>query len=329
LTAKISSSGPGPRPKDWLLLIHQLPAKHAYLRVKVWRRLQALGGVTLKNSVYVLPASDQAREDFLSLLQEIERSGGDGLVCQAEFLRGMRDDEVRALFNTARDADYEAVTRELRQLSQSLRRIKKRQTASPALIKFRQRLADIGRIDYFAAPARIGAEGLLAQLEHSAIVKSRNATKKSVLSAKDLTGRIWVTRRDIHVDRIACAWLIKRFVDPHGTLKFVAGNDYEPLPSELRYDMRDGEFTHEGDNCSFETILKRAAIANPALRAIGEIIHDIDLKDNKFGRPETAGIAHVIAGICRTQGDDEARVMRGKELLDDIYEQFRRAGRKA
>jgi len=315
------------RTNGWLLLIHQLPAKQAYLRVRVWRRLQRLGVVTLKNSVFVLPASDQARDDFQGLLREIERDGGDGLVCQAEFIRGIRDDQVRAMFNTARNSEYAAVTRELRQLSQSLKRIKKRQIAPPpGLIKFRQRLVDIGRIDYFAAPERATAEALLAEIEHSAISKARKPLGKQavVLSAKDLTGRSWVTRRDIHVDRIASAWLIKRFIDPKGTLKFVAGNDYQPLAGEYRYDMHNGEFTHEGEDCSFETLLRRAGISNPALRAIGEIIHDIDLKDGKFGRPETAGIAHVIAGICRTQGEDVARLERGMELLDDTYEQFRR-----
>jgi hypothetical protein len=139
-----------------------------------------------------------------------------------------------------------------------------------------------------------------------------------------MTGKIWVTRRDIHVDRIASAWLIKRFVDPKGSLKFVSGKVHAPQPGEYRYDMQDGEFTHEGDNCSFETLLDRARIADPALKAIGEIIHDIDLNDGKFGHPETSGIAHVIAGICRTQASDEARVARGTELFDDIYEQFRR-----
>ena len=118
--------------------------------------------------------------------------------------------------------------------------------------------------------------------------------------------------------------LIKRFVDPKGSLKFVSGKSYVPGPGEYRYDMQDGEFTHEGDNCSFETILTRARITDPALKAVGEIIHDMDLNDGKFGHPETPGIAHVIAGICQTQGSDEARVARGKELFDDIYEQFRR-----
>lgn len=321
-TAEVASSG-------WLLLVHQLPAKPAYLRVKIWRQLQSLGVVSLKNSVFVLPETEQTRVDFQRLLTEIEREGGEGLICRAEFLAGIRDVQVRALFNAARDADYGAIAKDLRAFSQTLRKAKNRKAdLGPALIKFRQRFTDAGRIDYFGAPGRLPIEALLAALEHRPIAKAPGSTKSDAINSKDLTARTWVTRKDIHVDRIACAWLIKRFVDPRGNLKFVSGNDYQPLPGELRYDMRDGEFTHEGDDCSFETILKRASISNPALKAIGEIIHDIDLKDGKFGRPETTGIAHVIGGICRTHADDEARVARGKELLDDTYEQFRRGGRK-
>ncbi|MEO8896420.1 MAG: Chromate resistance protein ChrB, partial [Rhizomicrobium sp.] len=112
----------------WLLLVHQLPAKHAYLRVKIWRRLQGLGVVSLKNSVYVLPATDQTRQDFQALLREIERNGGDGLVCEAKFVAGMRDDQVRSLFNAARDSDYDALAKDVRQVSQSLRKVKKPKT---------------------------------------------------------------------------------------------------------------------------------------------------------------------------------------------------------
>lgn len=329
MISKIRPPAPEAPGSGWLLLVHQMPAKPAYLRVKIWRRLQGLGAVSLKNSVFVLPATEQAKEDFQRLLKEIERHGGDGLLCQAEFVAGMRNDQVRGLFNAARDADYDAFAKDLRLFSQTLRGEKKGKLnfGSP-LIKFRQRFADISRIDHFGAPGRLRAEALLVGLEHSPLVRAPGSVKSGAIHPKELTGKTWVTRQDIHVDRIASAWLIKRFIDPHGTLKFVPGNDYQPLRGELRYDMRDGEFTHEGDDCSFETLLKRTGVSNPALRAIGEIIHDIDLKDGKFGRPETAGIAHVIAGICRTQGDDEARIVRGKELFDDTYEQFRRSGRK-
>ncbi len=320
----IGNSGSG-----WLLLVHQFPAKPAYLRVKIWRRLQSLGVVSLKNSVYVLPATEQTRKDIQGLLREIERNGGDGVICEASFISGMRDDQVRALFNAARDASYDTLAKDVRLFSQARHKAKRPASGlEPALIKFRQRLAEIARIDYFGAGKRQTVEGLLATLEHSPIAKAPASGKRAVIDAKQLSARTWVTRQDIHVDRIACTWLIKRFIDHEAQFKFVPGKTYQPQPGELRYDMHEAEFTHEGDNCSFETLLKRVGIANPALHAIAEIIHDIDLKDGKFGRSETAGIAHVIAGICRTHAEDEARVARGKELFDDMYEQFRRSGRK-
>lgn len=306
----------------WLMLMFQLPAKPAYQRVKLWRRLHAIGAAGLRNSVYVLPARPETRDSFQRVLREIDHCGGEGLICRSELIAGMRDDQLRALFNAMRDKDYENLTRDMRKLLQAAKR-KKKVTAdsAPVMVKLRQRLADIERLDFFSASGRRPAEALLAQLDHSAIMQEQS---KAAIAPHDLTGKTWVTRQDIHVDRIACAWLIKRFVDTKGSLKFVSGKSYMPLPGEFRYDMQDGEFTHEGDNCSFETILTRARITDPALQAVGEIIHDIDLNDGKFGHPETPGIAHVIAGICQTQGSDEARVARGQELFDHIYEQFRR-----
>jgi hypothetical protein len=310
----------------WLLLVHQLPAKPAYARVKIWRRLQELGAISLKNSVYVLPSSDAARGQFAQLLKEIEHHRGDGLLYEADLVAGMRDDQVRALFNAARDTDFHAVMVELRQLAQAWKKAKKpKSDPAAALARLDQRLSQLGEIDFFGASGRTAAEALLAELEHSAIVRTGPARKPT--APADLTGKIWVTRRDIHVDRIACAWLIRRFIDPKAVLKFVSTKQHDPRANEFRYDMQDGEFTHEGDKCSFEVLLLRARISDPALKNIAEIVHDIDLKDAKFGHPETPGIAHVIAGICRTQGDDEARIARGKELFDDVYEQFRRINR--
>jgi len=318
----------GKSQTGWLMLLHQLPTKPAYQRVKLWRQLQAIGAVGLRNSAYVLPAQPENRDAFEHILRAIDRYGGDGLICQAEIIAGMRDDQLRALFNAARDREYEGLTRDMRKLLQTIKR-RKRVTpdTAPAMVKLRQRLADIERLDFFGASGRRPAEALLAQLDHSAILREE-ATKTAAVAPRDMTGKTWVTRQDIHVDRIACAWLIKRFIDPKGVLKFVSGKSYVPMPGEYRYDMQNGEFTHEGDHCSFETILARARITDRALKAVGEIIHDMDLNDGKFGHPETPGIAHVIAGICQTQGSDEARVARGQELFDHIYEQFRRRKQK-
>jgi len=322
------NSGTNQSLQRWLWLVHQLPAKPAYARVKIWRRLQESGAISLKNSVYVLPSCEGARAQFKQILKEIERSGGDGLVSEADLVAGMRNDQLRALFNGARDADYHTIISELRQLGQGWKKSKKpKSDPVMALARLSQRLSQIGAIDFFGASGRTAAEALLAELEHSNIIRTDTALAPQALRTADMTGKTWVTRQDIHVDRIACAWLIRRFIDSKAVLKFVPTKQYQPRAGEYRYDMQDGEFTHEGDKCSFETLLLRARISDPALTAIAEIIHDIDLKDGKFGHPQTSGIAHVIAGICRTQGDDEARVARGTELFNDIYEQFRRSSR--
>src|ERR1700751_13477 len=108
-------------PERWLLLIHQLPAKPAYLRVKVWRRLQALGAVAVKNAVYALPANEQTQEDFEWVLQEITEGGGEAMICEAQLIGGVSDQEVRALFTAARDEDYEAIAKEANTLAEALR----------------------------------------------------------------------------------------------------------------------------------------------------------------------------------------------------------------
>ena len=315
-------------PAKWLLFVHQLPTKPAYLRVKIWRRLQGIGAIALRNSIYVLPRNDQTREDFEWLLRDIEKNGGGGLICEAEIVDGMRDDQVRAQFDEARDADYSVLIKELRSVSQAVKR-KKQRIANPTalLAKLRQRFVEISKIDFFSATGRMTVEGLLSELEHAAITRSDKNKKKKTSNPLNLKGKTWVTRHGVHVDRIACAWLIRRFVDPNAIFKFVADGEYQAADGELRYDMFNAEFTHEGDKCSFEVLLERAGLNDRALGAIAQIVHDIDLKDNKFARPETSGIAHVIGGICRTQSDDESRIARATPFFDDTYEQFLRATR--
>jgi hypothetical protein len=309
----------------WLMLVHQLPGRPAYARVKVWRRLKESGAISLRNAAYVLPDSAENRAAFAAILEEIEKHGGDGMIVEGGVLAGLRDDQLRAQFNAAREADYREIAEALRELSQAWKKRKvPKSDPVQALARISQRLAALSRIDFFGASGRAAAQALLARLEHSHIARPA----PTAAAPADLKRKTWVTRQDIHVDRMACAWLITRFIDPHAKLKFVPGKEYKPLPGEVRYDMQDGEFTHEGDDCSFEVLLRRANLRDPALKIIGEIVHDMDLCDGKFGHPQTAGIAHVISGICRTPGADTARLERGRELFDDIYEQFRRRKEK-
>jgi hypothetical protein len=314
----------------WLLLIPQLPASPPYLRVKVWRRLQRLGAISLKNSVYCLPASEQSLEDFQWLLREIEQGGGEGAICEAHLIDGLDDKEIQQLFGAARDTDYEEISAQLRPIRASLRRKRKPVTEEDAelkskITKLRRRFGEVGAIDFFGAKGRVIVEGLFSEIEKRlAGDDAASSVRPSPNHPADLIGKTWVTRSGVHVDRIACAWLIRRFIDPQAQFKFVSAKDYDRKIGELRFDMFKGEFTHEGDMCSFEVLLERSALDDPALRAIAEIVHDIDLKDGKFGRDQTPGIAHVIAGICASKKDDPARIERGSALFDDTYEHFRK-----
>jgi hypothetical protein len=316
----------------WLLLVHQLPGKPAYPRVKVWRRLQALGAVTLRNAVYALPASEQTREDLEWVLKEVVEGGGEGMVCEARLVDGLSDQEVRALFNKAREADYDAVAKAARELREALAGkddAAGRSDARARLARLRQEAAKVTAIDFFGANGREAVEGLLASLD--ALLREEEMMgepEEGALSATDeigpLAGRVWVTRQGVYVDRIASAWLVRRFIDPEARFKFVPARGYAPEPGELRFDMFEAEFTHEGDRCTFEVLLARTGLADPALTAIAEIVHDIDLKDGKFGREETSGIAHLITGLTMTNSEDERRIERGAAVLDDLYEYFRR-----
>jgi hypothetical protein len=312
----------------WLLLVHQLPAKPAYLRVKIWRRLQALGAVAVKNAVHALPASDHAQEDFEWLLKEIVDAGGEALICWAEFIDGLTDADVRELFNAAREAAYADIGTEARALSARLAGTppgESRAELKAQLARLKNRHVQTIAIDFFDANGRQATDGLVRGLEHALAEQSiEPAGERTPEPGANLTGRVWVTRTGVHVDRIACAWLVRRFIDSNASFKFVPAKGYVPEPNELRFDMFDAEFTHEGDRCSFEVLMTRAGLDDPALDAIGEIVHDIDLKDEKFGRDEAPGIKTLINGICADTRDDDERLVRGAAIFADLYAVFGR-----
>jgi hypothetical protein len=314
----------------WLLLIHQIPPKPDYLRAKIWRRLQRLGSVPVKNSVYVLPKSEQAQEDFQWVLREVIESGGDASLCEARFVDGLTDNEVEELFRSAREPEYREISREAERLRTSLAKKSKASGASTKqlaveLEKLHKRVAEITAIDFFGAPGREAVERQIFALD--ARLRQPSLSEKAMqmkLQAEEFRGRMWVTRKGIHVDRMGSAWLIRRFIDPDARFKFVPAKGYQPEPAELRFDMYEAEFTHEGDRCTFEVLLERFTLKDPALKSIAEIIHDIDLKDTKFAREETIGIDRLIAGIAMGHKDDDGRLARASAMFDDLYEYFKR-----
>jgi hypothetical protein len=315
----------------WLLLIHQLPPKPHYFRVKVWRRLQRLGAVAIKNSVYVLPKNDQTQEDFQWVVREIIEGGGEASLCEARFVDGLSDDQIEGLFQAARGAEYGELAEEARRLAEiplpeGQLEDDRRTQSEVDLARLKRRLAEVVAIDFFGAPGREAAEGLISGVEARMKEKrsGKQASKIPTTRREDLQGKTWVTRKGIYVDRMASAWFVRRFIDSSAHFKFVPPKGYKPLPGELRFDMFEAEFTHEGDRCTLEVLIERTGVNEPAVGRIAEIVHDIDLKDRKFGRQETPGIEQLIAGIAMAHKEDENRLARAAAVFDDLYEYFRR-----
>jgi hypothetical protein len=239
--------------RRWLLLIHQLPPKPDYLRVKVRRRLKGIGAVPVKQTVYLLPNTDESLEDFQWLRQEIESAGASALIIEATFVEGISDEELDAM----------------------------------------------------------------VQAEQEDTVEHDANSERKVESV--LPGRTWVTRNGVFVDRIASAWLIRRFIDPEARFKFVEARGRAPIPDELRFDMVGADYTHVGEDCTFQTLRKQFGLADAALVAIGEVVHDIDCKDELFGHPETAGVAGMLRGITEATESDDERLARGFLLFDNLH----------
>jgi hypothetical protein len=321
-------SPPSAAPR-WLLLIHQLPPSPAYLRVKTARQLQKIGAVPVKNSVYVLPNTDGANEAFTWLSKEIAGGGGEATLCESSFVGGTSNEAVEALFHAARGKDYQELADEARAALRALGKARrmddgKRAGAKTALGRFRRRMGEIAELDFFGAPGREATSSLLATLEDRLRKPGGEAPALKGAVVRRVKGAVWVTRKGVHVDRIASAWLIKRFIDGEARLKFVPPKGYAPANGELRFDMFEAEYTHEGDRCTFEVLAQRFEIADPAVAAIGEVVHDIDVRDGKFGRAETPGVERLVNGVALTQPGDEARIALGSQLFDALYEAWRR-----
>ena len=318
--------------KRWLLLLHQIPPKPLYFRAKVLRQLNRIGALAIKKSAYLLPSTEDTLEDFQWLLRHVQEQGGDAWLFETTAVAGHTDESIVEAFRAARDRDYAALADGARALLDAVRAPgaegeQARLSAEASRQKLRRQLDEVGRIDYFRAEGRRRAEALLDEiaraLTEDAVSKSDQAAEQRPLALSGVRGRTWVTRRGVKVDRIACAWLVRRFVDPEATFTFVDPEAYAHSPGEIRFDMFDGEVTHEGDNCSFEVLLDRAALDDPALQAIAEIVHDIDLKDSKFARAEAAGIGPVIEGIVLGTDDDARRIEEGSRVLEALYARFR------
>ena len=304
---------------DWLLLVHQIPPKPAYLRAKVMRRLVQLGAIPLKKSAYLLPFGDGPLEDFEWLRREIVEQGGDAWILQGRLRAGLSDEQARDAFRRARTQEFSALADQARAL---LERARESGSDADALTsewrRLGRRVESAARLDFFDAPGREELEVLMETID-----RTLHPPVPSASSGDSLRGRTWMTRRGVKVDRISSAWLIRRFIDPAATFLFADPNAEAPSTDVVRFDMFEGEFTHDGDLCTFEVLLRASTrAADPALQAIAQLVHDLDLKDDRYQRPETPGLAALIRGITARHEDDQRRLAEGATVLDAMYASF-------
>lgn len=319
--------------QDWILLIHQLPPKPTSLRVRIWRKLQKLGAVAIKNSVYVLPATAQAHEDFQWLKQEIESAGGEAAIFRADSVAGTTDQELIDAFRKARDEEFAAIVAQFDGLTGAIREQSAGKHLSAGRLssheaeidKLHIELERIAVNDFFNAGGRAAAFNAYQRC-NTAIRTAQGPTataaqlqkKGGTLDVAKYQGQRWVTRRNLHSDRLASAWLIKQFIDKRPRFYFVA--DGETVEGAIPFDMFGAEFTHHGEDCTFETMLKQFDLTeSKGLRGLAEIVHDIDLKDDKFHRLEAAGLNAIIDGLSKILRDDRKLLQQTSTIFDALY----------
>ncbi|MGH9387037.1 MAG: chromate resistance protein ChrB domain-containing protein [Vicinamibacterales bacterium] len=304
--------------------------------MRTWRRLQQLGAIPIKQAVYLLPDIPSAREDFEWLKTEVKAAGGDASVFAADNVDAWSDDWLIEEFRRSRQDAYTVLARDVEKV---LRRATGRRQGSgkraPAIRRlldvFRERLTGIETIDFFGSAGRDRVTTLLTRLKEHASGKGVapiGAKPAASTDARQYQGRLWITRPRPGVDRMSSAWLIRRFIDPQARFGFAADRDAVP-EGGLPFDMFGVEFSHQGEGCTFETLCTVFKIQEPAISRIAAIVHDLDLKDNRFGAPEAATVGHVIEGLQFAHADDDTLLTQGIALFDSLYRSFEHSARAA
>jgi hypothetical protein len=297
----------------WILLLYGLPATKGAVRISLWRQLRKCGALALKTSAYLLPDTPEHTERFQWLAQQVRDGGGEATLIHATEIEGQTNEELAGMFNEARAKDYDELIGELRQLH----RRRKKLDFAQELERIRARLEEIRRVDFFHCPRAFDAEMMLQKFGN----RKLKAGNTALLSVRDYRGKVWLTRPRPGIDRCGSAWLIRKFID--AAAKFVFSPDPTRHPTAIPFDMMGVEFSHHGDDCTFETLVKRFGIDDKAVRKMAEMVHDADLEDGKFQRHECIGIDRLLNGWARQGMSHEELLAKGGECFNGLYEALR------
>jgi hypothetical protein len=298
---------------DWLALSYSLSSKASGQRVSLWRRLRRLGVVSVAGGPQVMPDRPDCHEAFGWLAQEIHQAGGDAVVMHIQHFAGLTDAQLIELFQAERAAEYGDLDHDVAALEHKLKASDHTQ-AKELLTRLQKRYADIAQVDYFGCPAGLQVGARLARIKQVLSPVAPSSAVPQALVA-DYQDKHWLTCPRPHVDRLACAWLIRRFIDPAAVIRYGT----LPAPGEVAFDMEHGRFGHRGNLCSFETMRLVFGLDDPGLRSLAELVHEIDLCDGLYALPETAGVDAILTGWLASSLTDTELESRGIALFEGLY----------
>jgi hypothetical protein len=306
---------------EWIAFSYSLPSKEGSSpRVMLWRRLRRLGVLAIAGGVQVLPANEECLEAFQWLAQEIRATNGEASVMRITRLEGQTDQQLIARFCAARVDDYHNIEVQAIELKEIV--IEKKETAfsdiRDRLMKLRHRYSDIVRIDYFECSEGKRVASLLDSIEQGLSPTQTPAIPVVHVNIIEYKDKTWVTRPHPFVDRLSCAWLIRKYIDPKAQIRY----SNKVSPADIRFDMDQGEFGHRGNLCTFEMMKQAFNIDNAPLQAIAEIVHAVDLHDEHYTRPEIVGIETILRGWSLSHLSDEELEIKGISLFDGLYFAF-------
>jgi hypothetical protein len=318
------------KSREWLLIFYSVPSHPVSNRMKIWRKLAKAGAVQLKGAVYILPATDEHEEFLQWLIGEVKSMGGDGAFVRSSEI-SLDENDIRQLFLSQAEREYRGFEKKFETLERKVQSIRKgaKQDENARLAdhagKLVRELDDIQLRDFFSSP--IGVEMTKRMQALQTALKGLGgrgvepAVSVTAKRAADYQGRTWFTRKKPFIDRMASAWLIRRFVDSKAAFKFINESDLAGVGGNAAttFDIRDGEFTHIGDRCTFEVLMKSFGIRDKAVRKIAEIVHDIDVKDDKYSDPEATGVEEILIGIRKTAKNDSDALERGMAVFEMLY----------
>ncbi len=304
---------------NWLLLVISLPTENATVRMRAWRALKACGAAVLRDGAYLLPQLGECRTTLDAIGADVRAGGGTAYLLST-------DEPEHAQFSILfdRSEDYSALLAQIDDAYQALSTETAISTLKQAR-KLRKAFASLAQIDFFPGQAQRQVDTALQELEVAAnqalTPDEPHAVQGTIprLFAKDYQARLWATRRRPWVDRLACAWLIRRFIDP--LARFVWLESPSQCPADaLGFDFDGATFTHVDARVSFEVLLASFGLDQPGLRRIGALVHYLDV--GGVQPPEASGIECVLAGQRDTFTDDDQLAAAAGGVFDSLLAAF-------